>query len=235
MTHVGCYHHSQEYRRIFSTQKKYQEAIQWFETRQFVRRDLRRHQEVDDDIRQRVLTKNLVSVWGISGVGKSTLVRTVYYKEILYSSGVESLYGLGPTEAFAWVDVPSPFNLTDFAWRLLLDFYSDDPHAKESAAVSMVEEGRQVLILECRKILRTGKCLVVMDGVHSKQDWDLIKDTFLAEPIKGTIVVITNEEEVAMHCAENDKSRAINVTRLNANAALSLFEKVCLLYQASID
>jgi len=64
MTHVGCYHHSQEYRRIFSThaQKKYQEAIQWFETRQLVSRDLGRYQEVDDDIRQRVLTDNLVSV-----------------------------------------------------------------------------------------------------------------------------------------------------------------------------
>jgi hypothetical protein len=176
-----------------------------------------------------------VSVWGISGVGKSTLVRTVYYKEILYSSGVESSYGLGPTEAYVWVDVPSPFNLTDFAWRLLLDFYSDDPHAKESAAVSMVEEGRQEPILECHKILHTGRCLVVMDGLRSKQDWNLIKDTFLAKDIKATIVVITNEEEVAMHCAENDKWRAINITRLNANAALSLFEKVCLLYQASID
>jgi hypothetical protein len=221
----------QEYCQIFSTRKRYREATRWFQTHQPVGR---RHSEVDD-IRCKVLTENLVAVWGISGVGKSTLVRTVYYKEIIYSSGLESSYGLGPTEAFAWVDVSSPFNLTDFAWRLLLSFYSDDPHAMESAAVSMVEEGCQVPILECCKILRTGKCLVVIDGLRSKHDWDFIKATFLAEDMEGTIVVVTNEEEVAMHCVENDKQRAINITRLEPTVTLSLFEKVCLLPQASID
>ena len=96
------------------------------------------------------------------------------------------------------MDVPDPFDLTDFSWRLLLDFHSDDPQAKENAAVSMMEG--QDPILECCKFLREEECLVVIDGLRSTQDWDLIKATFLSEPTKGTIVVITKEAEVAVHC-----------------------------------
>jgi len=74
----------------------------------------------------------LVSIWGIAGVGKSSLVRTVYYNQMLHSVGPKtSSFDISvPFTAFGWVDIPSPFNLTEFAWRLLVDFYSDDPQAK---------------------------------------------------------------------------------------------------------
>jgi hypothetical protein len=225
------HYYLQEYRRIFSTQKRYQEAIQWVETCQPIGRD----SEVAM-LGRYAYHGSLLSVWGIPSVGISTIARTVYYNEILRSSGFEPKFcGNEPHEAFAWVDIPSPFSLTEFAWRLLLAFYYDDPQARETAAVSMMEEGRQVPILDCCKILRTGLCWVVMDGLRSKQDWDLIKTTFLAEDIQATIVVITNEEEVAIHCVENVKERAINITRLEANVALRLLEKVCLLPQTNID
>jgi GTP-binding protein EngB required for normal cell division len=171
-------------------------------------------------------------VWGIAGVGKSSLVRTVYYNEMLRSAGPAktSSIGIGDTfTAFGWVDVPSPFNLTEFAWRLLLDLYSDDPQAKQTAAVSMMEEG-QVPILECCKIFHDIRCLVVIDDLRSMQDWDLIKATFLSEPSNcSTIVVITNEEKVAMHCVENDKNQVANIRSLKTDVALNLLKKVCLL------
>ncbi|KAG0516345.1 hypothetical protein BDA96_10G354000 [Sorghum bicolor] len=179
-----------------------------------------------------VVNNGVNSVWGIAGVGKSSVARTVYYNQMLDSAGPKtSLFDSSSDtlfEAFGWVDVaPScQFNLTEFAWHLLLDLCSDDPQAKEIAAVSMVEEGCQVPIRECCKILQEIRCLVVIDGLHSTQDWDLIKATFLSKPIKSTIVVITIEEKVAMHCVENDKSRVTNIRRLEADVALSLLEKI---------
>jgi hypothetical protein len=131
--------------------------------------------------------------------------------------------------AFAWVDVPSPFNLTEFAWRLLLDFYSDDPQVKQTATISMIEEG-QVPIQECRDIIKGQRCLVVINGLRSTQDWDFIQAAFeLQQYISSTIVVITNEENVAMHCVQNKKKQVLNIRCLQGDAALNLFEKVCLL------
>lgn len=125
------------------------------------------------------------------------------------------------------MDVSHPFNLTEFSWCLLLDLCSDDPQAREAAAVGMMEG--QDPIQECRKFLREQKCLVVIDGLCSTQEWDSIKVTFLSEHIEGTIVVITNEAKVAMHCADNNKERVRNVISLKADASRFLLEKVCLL------
>lgn len=156
----------------------------------------------------------VVSVWGIAGVGKSILVREHYYK----------LMPRGQFISFGWVDVPHPFNLTEFSWRLLLDLHSNDPQAKETAAVSMMEG--QDPIQECsNKFLRGRKCLVVIDGLRSMQDWDLIRATFLSETITSTIVVITNDAKVAMHCVENNKGRVLNIRRLKADAPLNLLMK----------
>jgi len=57
----------------------------------------------------------------------------------------------------------------------------------------------------------------------------LIKDTFLAKDIEATIVVVTDEEEVAMHCVENDKNQVANIRSLKTDVALNLLKKVCLL------
>ncbi|RLN08372.1 hypothetical protein C2845_PM11G20380 [Panicum miliaceum] len=175
-----------------------------------------------------VENQGVVSVWGIAGVGKSSLVMSVYYTRLLQ---LERMYrmdaagssgsGYPPSDdltTFGWVDVPDPFNLTEFSWRLLLDFHSDDPQAKETAAVSMMEG--QDPILECCKFLREEECLVVIDGLRSTQDWDLIKATFLSEPTEGTIVVITNEAKVAVHCVENNENKVLNVRRLEADDAV---------------
>ena len=86
----------------------------------------------------------------------------------------------------------------DFSWRLLLDFYSDDPKAKEAAAVGLME-GKDP-IQECREFLCEEEFFVVIDGLCSTRHWDLIKATFLSESIKCTIVVITNKTKVASHC-----------------------------------
>lgn len=180
--------------------------------------------------------QDVVSVWGIAGVGKSSLVRSIYYNKMLqvdktYWLSLGCAEGVGSSDkfkSFGWVDVHHPFNLTDFIWHLLLDFHSDDPQAKETAAIGMMEG--QDPIQACSKFLREEECLVVIDGLRSTQDWDLIKATLLAEPIRGTIVVITNEAKVARHCVEHDEKKIVNIRRLEAYAALDVLEnKVCLL------
>ena len=135
-----------------------------------------------------------VAVWGIAGVGKSALVRTIYYKEMLKLKKKNDDFVM-----FSWVDVPDQFNLSDLSQRLLLDFHSDDLQAKESAAISIMES--QDPIQGCCKILCRHRCLIVIDGLRLAHDWDSIKDAFLsdAQTTGSCIVVITNEEKAAEH------------------------------------
>ena len=59
----------------------------------------------------------VISVWGIAGVGKSALVRNLYYDTMRSGNRMFTMYG--------WVDVSHPFNLAIFAWSLLSELQSD--------------------------------------------------------------------------------------------------------------
>jgi len=99
----------------------------------------------------------------------------------------------------SWVDSPCykvlpwvfvPLNLTDFLWRLLLDFYSDDPQAKEEVAVGLME-GTIDPIEKCREFLHNKKCLVVINGLlQSKEDWDRISTFFSEQHTQSIIIMI---------------------------------------------
>ncbi|XP_048545606.1 uncharacterized protein LOC125524607 isoform X2 [Triticum urartu] len=155
----------------------------------------------------------VISVWGIAGVGKSALVRNWYFEKL--HNGTYRMYG--------WVDVHHPLILQDFCRRLLLDFYSDDLQAKETALVGMMEG--QDPIQGCCKILSDKKCVVVIDGLQSTHDWDLIKPLFMSQHSESHIILITNEERVATHCTYNTDGM-VNVKCLEADAAIELFKTV---------
>jgi hypothetical protein len=166
-------------------------------------------------IRRSLQDGHVTSVWGVAGVGKSALVRSIYYSNMI--DRVNQL------TKYSWVDVPLPFNLTEFCRRLLMDFHSTDFEARETALIDMME-GQDPIQL-CREFLQQGKCVAVIDGLCSTNDWDLIKDAFLAKPIKGHILVITNEESIAMYGAYS-KNDVINIQGLEDEAALKLLTKV---------
>uniref|UniRef100_A0A453TDF8 Uncharacterized protein n=1 Tax=Aegilops tauschii subsp. strangulata TaxID=200361 RepID=A0A453TDF8_AEGTS len=151
-------------------------------------------------------------VWGIAGVGKSAIV-SFFYDLVAFKY-----------DMCGWVDVPHPFNLRDLCRSLLLDFYSDDVYAKETALIGMMEG--QDPIQGCRKVLSENKCLLVIDGLQSTHDWDLIKSTLLFGPVSGSsTIVITREESIATYCADR-KQDIINVKGLETGKALYLFRKI---------
>ncbi|KAF8713468.1 hypothetical protein HU200_028245 [Digitaria exilis] len=163
----------------------------------------------------------VTSVWGIAGLGKSSLVRSEYYGTLFAAPGEFTKY--------SWVDVPNPFDLVEFARRLFLYFHSDDNQKRKTAAISMVEEGQDP-IQGCRKLLGAGKCLIVIDDVRSAEDWDMIRDTFLSYLSNdSSMVVITSKAAVGRRCVNNDESSMIHINGLDADTAFRLFHEVCCL------
>uniref|UniRef100_A0A453MPG0 Disease resistance protein RPM1 n=1 Tax=Aegilops tauschii subsp. strangulata TaxID=200361 RepID=A0A453MPG0_AEGTS len=218
LTKAGCVSH------LLSN--RCEEARVWMNTFELVGRQAKSAYDLGDFIWH---YDGAISVWGIAGVGKSTLVRSVYYHAMLgwqqlFESPRSALflcdYARGFT-MYSWVNAPHPFNLTDFSRSLLLDFLSDDMQAKEAAAVGFVEG--QDSIPGCRRILHKHKCFIVIDGLRSTHDWDLIKEAFLPDNTKSCIIVITNEKKVAKHCVQKE-GQVVNIKGLDSG--LHLFKKI---------
>ncbi|KAF8656463.1 hypothetical protein HU200_060683 [Digitaria exilis] len=131
-------------------------------------------------------------VFGMAGVGKSYLVRYVYYKQIVtpYTS----------YQKFGWVDVSHPFNIRDFSWRLLLDLHSG---SLQHGTMLRIRDPIQ----QCRQLIKKDTCLIVIDGLQTKEEWDSIKAALQLDEnnVKNgsLIIVIANEKSVASHCAKH--------------------------------
>ncbi|PAN43123.2 hypothetical protein PAHAL_8G229500 [Panicum hallii] len=154
----------------------------------------------------------VVSVWGMSGVGKSYLIQHFYY----INQKQRSSY------MFGWVNVSHPFDVRDFFRRLLWDLNSSSPQDH------MIKEPIQA----CRDYLQTQKkpYFIVVDGLQSTEEWNLIKLAFDFETRsnkRNIVIIITNEESVADYCAE-DKKSVWNVKGLEVSQAIELFdETIC--------
>ncbi|CAN6362733.1 unnamed protein product [Urochloa humidicola] len=148
----------------------------------------------------------VMSVWGIAGVGKSSLVRNFYYDKMLES----------PCQfiKFGWIDVVHPLNLMDFSRNLLSEFRSES------------HDGMEIKdpIQQCRKLLKEFRCLLVINNLQSMEEWDYIQNSLVSRHSQSLIIVITTLEEIATYCADNEKM-VFNVIGLEAEAAFHLFKQ----------
>ncbi|KAM3393727.1 hypothetical protein ACQJBY_014454 [Aegilops geniculata] len=159
----------------------------------------------------------VMSVWGIAGVGKSALVKNMFCDKILNCKLFDK---------YGWVDVSHPFNLWDFSRTLLSNLGSENLVVSETTA-DFCMMGSRNPIVECRDILTRHRCLVVIDGLLSTKEWDLIK----AELVYGSnrwnvIIAVTTKQEIASHCRGDKGELVFNVKGLEADTAFELFEKV---------
>lgn len=157
----------------------------------------------------------VASVWGMSGVGKSFLVKHLYYKKQINNQNLDNKFG--------WVTVSRPFNIMDLSWNLLLDFNPGPlPHCMKLTIKDPIQQ--------CREYLHQHKCLIVIDGLQSVIEWDLTKDALELgnSGLQHSVIIITSEESVANHCATN-QGFVFNVRAIEPEHGIELFKtKVCL-------
>lgn len=108
----------------------------------------------------------------------------------------------------------------------MLSFKSQQDHA-----VPEEKKTDEEIIQECAKFLKDHPCVVVIDGLRFKEDWDSIKTRLIPKDSQTStiIVAVTAEESVTKHCAVQDDT-VYRVKALEPDAALQLFEQVCDLY-----
>nr|CAB3453957.1 unnamed protein product [Digitaria exilis] len=117
----------------------------------------------------------VVSVWGMGGMGKSSLVRMVHNDAALLD---EFDYG-------AWVTVPHPLDSPDVFMRRL---------RKELGVADDQNLG---------SYLRDKRYRVIVDDLLSPEEWEHVCKVFdqFGDKEGSLIIVTTRREDVARHCA----------------------------------
>ncbi|CAN6374849.1 unnamed protein product [Urochloa humidicola] len=151
----------------------------------------------------------VIAVWGIAGVGKSSMVKHVYWSEVIERSTFKK---------FGWVNVSHPLNIRNLLRSLRLDL---DSESLQHGSRLRIRDPIQ----ECRDLLHEHRCLVVIDALQSSEEWDLIHAALVLGATGRTpnsrIIVITNELSVATYCS----TTTWNVRGLEVDLSLDLFLK----------
>uniref|UniRef100_A0ACD5YAZ3 Uncharacterized protein n=1 Tax=Avena sativa TaxID=4498 RepID=A0ACD5YAZ3_AVESA len=119
----------------------------------------------------------IIAVWGMGGIGKSTLVSSFFRN---HASNFE---------CHAWVSVSQSYKLDDIWRNMLKGIYCKEN--KEFDAEKMSSAEMQV---ELKEILETKRYLIILDDVWTPSDLFKIKEV-LADKGNGSRVIITTRIE----------------------------------------
>jgi disease resistance protein RPM1 len=128
----------------------------------------------------------LVAVWGMGGVGKTTLVTRVY-KEVAASH----------FECAAWVAVSQAFTLDDLLRKILKELSGDAPASSGRDA----DADYRSLVSAVHDILRQRRYLVVLDDVWDAELWNKLRHAFLDDENGSRVLITTRTRDVARAAA----------------------------------
>ncbi|KAE8796242.1 putative disease resistance protein RGA4 [Hordeum vulgare] len=118
----------------------------------------------------------VISLWGMGGIGKTTLVRDIYQ-----SREISSMF-----HKRACVTLMRPFNPATLLESLTMQFGDKNE-------------------TDLRRCLEGKRYLLVLDDLWSILEWDAIKD-YLPETAASCIIVTTRQENIAKHCSKDERN-----------------------------
>lgn len=202
------------------------------ETMEYESRFIRRQSEIQEII-NKLNSENkgqeyeVVTVFGKGGLGKTTLVKSIYQNEDLRTN----------FQKRAFVTIKHPFNLKDILDSLVKQL---DKEEKFAGKEKDKERGGDKTKLEVKQrkswlaaLLNQGKYLIVLDDISSIKEWDNIKNYLPETNTEGRIIVTTSTENIARHCSnKKDKKDGGNIHKLKCldeKDALNLFKETVLI------
>ena len=168
----------------------------------------------------------VISVWGMGGLGKTSLVKDVYESQKL----------IAMFEKCACITVMRPFILKEFLRSLIVQLSVQSSSEKKGAmdfghgtrnTVAMM--GVEALINELARLLKGKKCLIVLDDVSYRAEWDHIIQCFPKLDTSCCILVTTREESIAKHCSKKEEN-IYKLKVLKYKDAQDLFARKVLLH-----
>lgn len=137
----------------------------------------------------------VISVWGMGGLGKTTLIRDVYQSQHL---SLQFRYR-------ACVTIMHPFNCDDLIKSLAQQIDAEDYENKEETGLTggKTKPRPQRSLTD---ILEGKKYLIVLDDLSSATEWDSIIQHLPAGETASRIIVTTRSENIARHCSKKQEN-----------------------------
>ncbi|RLM69549.1 hypothetical protein C2845_PM17G12230 [Panicum miliaceum] len=165
----------------------------------------------------------VISIWGMGGLGKTTLADGVYQRTKLNDKFDKCVF----------VTTMHPFNLAELLRSLARGLHEGSSKKEEllenrvGSKRSIASMGVDELTEELKRLLEKKSCLIVLDDLLDTSEWDLIKPRLFPWLEKTSrIIVTTRKENIANHCSE-ELGNVHNLQVLEPEDALHLFsEKV---------
>ncbi|SPT15788.1 unnamed protein product [Triticum aestivum] len=152
---------------------------------------------------EKSLDLQTIALWGMGGIGKSTLVNNVFRNEA------------SNFECRVWVSVSQSYKLDDI-WRIMLkEIYSKDQKAFDGEKLTCAE-----LQDELKETLKTKRYLIILDDVWTAEAFRKIKGVLVDTKMGSRIIITTRFDEVA---SQADDGYKIKVEPLEKEDAWRLF------------
>lgn len=166
----------------------------------------------------------VIAVWGMGGIGKTTLVADVYQSQELNDKFTKR----------AFVIVLRPFKLQELLRSIAIqldavssgkkgamDFAHDNGNDYAPMSVDLLTKALDGLSQD-------RKCLIVTDDLLYTKEWDAIAEAFSKiKKASWTVVTTTRQKDIAEHCCKKPECRHM-LDILEATEAQKLFIKTVL-------
>ncbi|CAL5079087.1 unnamed protein product [Urochloa decumbens] len=167
----------------------------------------------------------VISVWGMGGLGKTTLIKEVYQSQELS----------GLFEKRACVTIMRPFVLEDVLKSLTMQLDAESPNMKDNIDFGAgTRKEIKALIEDFHKLLERKRCLIVLDDLSSITEWNMIIQSLPKMENASRIVITTREENIAKHCSAEQGS-IYKLEVLGNRDALDLFTRKIFKDTISLD
>ena len=155
----------------------------------------------------------VVSIWGMGGLGKTTLAKTVY-KRIEITRHFDHV---------AWAYISQQCNIREVLEGILVKLLT--PSKKERKAIGKLNHDE--LVKKLHQVQSEKKCLVILDDIWKDADWDSLSPGFPNTTEVGTkILPTTRNENVAKHV--DQQCVLYKLRHLTEKESWELFEKTFL-------
>ncbi|KAM0926538.1 hypothetical protein ACQ4PT_003577 [Festuca glaucescens] len=166
-------------------------------------------------------TFQVISVWGMGGLGKTTLIKDIYQSQELS----------GTFEKRACVTVMRPFMLEKLLASIVMQLDAEPAEKDVAGLLGTTKRALPLMNLgelteELARHLDTKRCLIVLDDISCNVEWDLIIRRLPKMENASRIIVTTREEIVARHCSAANQQNIYQLEVLQDEHAHSTYPEL---------